>query len=224
MIHTNNWKRPIYFAITVDPNQFVRLDPYFQKTGMAYHIVPYMARAKGAREIDTEKMYDNVMNKFKWGGVDKPGIYLDENSMRMCKSYRMYVFGELAQALMYEGKRDKAQKVLDKSMEVLPVENVPLDYSATMLGETYMALGLKDKGVPILNGIIENSLRNIRWYMRLRPAQMAAAKEDLQRDVAIIQNVLAIGMRYDPKYGMKYRDEFNQYRTAFQGGQGARNQ
>ena len=44
MLHTNNWERPIYFAITVDPNQFVRLDPYFQKTGMAYRIVPYMTK------------------------------------------------------------------------------------------------------------------------------------------------------------------------------------
>ena len=65
MLHTNNWERPIYFAITVDPNQFVRLDPYFQKTGMAYRIVPYMTKRANARAIDTEKMYDNVMNKFR---------------------------------------------------------------------------------------------------------------------------------------------------------------
>ena len=211
MVVTNNWKRPIYFAITVDPNQFVRLDPYFQKTGLAYRLVPFSTRAEGARPINTEKMYDNVMNRFKWGGADKPGVYLEENTMRMCKSYRMYVFGELAQALIREGKRDKALAVADKAMKVLPAFNVPLDYSAIAIGETYMALGKKDKGEPILDAIVENSLRNIRWYVRLKPAQFASIREDLQRDMAIVQNVIGVGKHYDPNYGAKYVDEFTKF-------------
>ena len=191
-------------AITIlDPNQFVRLDPYFQKTGLAYRLVPFSTRAEGARPINTEKMYDNVMNRFKWGGADKPGVYLEENTMRMCKSYRMYVFGELAQALIREGKRDKALAVADKAMKVLPAVNVPLDYSAIAIGETYMALGKKDKGEPILDAIVENSLRNIRWYVRLKPAQFASIREDLQRDMAIVQNVIGVGKHYDPNYGAK---------------------
>ena len=208
---TNTGKRPIYFAITVDPNQFVRLDPYFQKTGLAYRLVPFSTRAEGARPINTEKMYDNVMNRFKWGGADKPGVYLEENTMRMCKSYRMYVFGELAQALIREGKRDKALAVADKAMKVLPAVNVPLDYSAIAIGETYMALGKKDKGEPILDAIVENSLRNIRWYVRLKPAQFASIREDLQRDMAIVQNVIGVGKHYDPNYGAKYVDEFTKF-------------
>ena len=211
MVVTNNWKRPIYFAITVDPNQFVRLDPYFQKTGLAYRLVPFSTRAEGARPINTEKMYDNVMNRFKWGGADKPGVYLEENTMRMCKSYRMYVFGELAQALIREGKRDKALAVADKAMKVLPAFNVPLDYSAIAIGEVYMALGEKAKGEPILDAIVENSLRNIRWYVRLKPAQFASIREDLQRDMAIVQNVIGVGKHYDPNYGAKYVDEFTKF-------------
>ena len=70
MLQTNNWERPIYYAITVNPDQFVGLDGYFEQTGLAYQIVPKQAN-KGT---NTEKMYDNVMNKFKWGGVDKPGV------------------------------------------------------------------------------------------------------------------------------------------------------
>lgn len=69
MLQTNDWNRPIYYAITVSPDQFVKLDPYFQQTGMAYQIVP-METQGTVRSINTEKMYDNVMNKFKWGGVN----------------------------------------------------------------------------------------------------------------------------------------------------------
>ena len=88
MLQTNDWERPIYYAITVNPDQFVGLDGYFEQTGLAYQIVPKNAN-KGT---NTEKMYDNVMNKFKWGGVDKPGVYIDENVMRMCKSYRCLLY------------------------------------------------------------------------------------------------------------------------------------
>ncbi len=84
------------------------------------------------------------MNKFKWGGVDQPGVYVDENVMRMCKSYRVALFSKLAAALMSEGKNDKALDV-DKAMAVLPPENVPLDYSALSIGEFYYELGQKER-------------------------------------------------------------------------------
>ena len=74
MLQTNNFERPMYYAITVSPDQFVNLDGYFEQTGLAYQVVPKNAN----KAVNTDKMYDNVMNKFKWGGVDKPGVYIDE--------------------------------------------------------------------------------------------------------------------------------------------------
>ena len=146
MLQTNNWERPIYYAITVNPDQFVGLDGYFEQTGLAYQIVPKQAN-KGT---NTEKMYDNVMNKFKWGGVDKPGVYIDENVMRMCKSYRGALFNKLAEDLLKEGKKEKALNVLNKCMEVLPPENVPLDWTALSTGELYYALDETEKAIVFL--------------------------------------------------------------------------
>ena len=40
------------------------------------------------KNIDTEKMYNNLMNRYKWGGLEKPGLYLDETVMRMCYTHR----------------------------------------------------------------------------------------------------------------------------------------
>jgi predicted negative regulator of RcsB-dependent stress response len=216
MLYTNNWERPIYYAITVDPRQFVKLDNYFQKTGLGYRIVPFNARQSGSRAIDTEVMYDNVMNKFKWGGMDKPGVYIDENTMRMCKSYRNAVFGELASALIQENKNEKAISVLDKAMQVLPPENIPYDYSAFMLGELYLRLGEKDKGEQILNGIAENSMRSIRWFFRLSPDKLAGVSYELQQQLYIMQNVLSVGIQNNPDFGKAYRDEYNNYRMAYQ--------
>ncbi|MDR2765518.1 MAG: DUF2723 domain-containing protein [Tannerella sp.] len=215
MLHTNNWKRPIYFAITVDSGQFVRLSPYFQKTGLAYRITPVNTQVEGVRSIDTEKMYDNVMNKFKWGGVDKPGIYLDETVMRMCKSYRMVLFGDLASALVQEGKNEKALAVLDKAMQVLPPENVPYDYTLLGIAEVYMTLGQKDKCEQILNGIANNSMRCLRWFFKLRPDQLAGVQRDFKLQMDVMQNVMIIGLRNNPEFGSDFKEEYNNLRMAY---------
>lgn len=217
MLYTNNWQRPMYYAITVDTRQFVKLDPYLQKTGLAYRIVPFNARAAGGRPINTEKMYDNVMNKFKWGGVDKPGVYIDETTMRMCKSYRVVLFGELAKALIQEGKKDKALAVLDKSMQVLPPENIPYDYSSFMIGESYLALGEKEKGEQILNGIADDSMRSLRWFYRLSSDKLAGIEAELRHHISVMHNILSVGRQYNPDFGKDYMDEYNNYyRMAYQ--------
>ena len=211
MLQTGNWERPMYYAVTVSSDQYVNLDSYFEQTGLAYRIVPRQTN----RGIDTEKMYDNVMNKFKWGGVDKPGIYLDENVMRMCKSFRSVVLGKLAEDLAREGKKDKALNVLDLCMKVLPPENVPLDYSALTIGELYYALGEKEKGNGVYTGIAEDAMRNIDWYFRLNPSQLASAMRDLEHNLAVMQQVLAICKHYAPEFLDKYQEEFDNYRMAY---------
>ena len=214
MLQTNNWKRPIYYAITVSPDQFVKLDPYFQQTGMAYQIVP-MATQGTVRAINTERMYDNVMHKFKWGGVNTPGVYLDENVMRMCKSYRIALFSKLAAALIAEGKNEQAVEVLDKGMEVLPPVNVPLDYSALSMGELYYQLGEKEKAEAIFTGIADNAMRSVNWYFRLKPGQLSSVESDLGHNLAVVQEVLRINKQYNPTFCEKYQEEFDNYRMAY---------
>ena len=160
-------------------------------------------------------MYDNVMNKFKWGGVNTPGVYLDENVMRMCKSYRIALFSKLAAALVAEGKNEKALNVLDKAMEVLPPENVPLDYSALSLGELYYELGQKEKAEMVYKGIADNALRSINWYFRLRPGQLSSVESDLGHNLAVLQEVLRVSKQYNQEFAKPYQEEFDNYRMAY---------
>ena len=218
MLYTNNWKRPIYFAVTVDPSQFVRLDNYLQQTGLAKRITPIIAQRtenEDYRPVDTEKMYDNLMHKFKWGGVDKPGVYLDENVMNMCKNYRRSLFSDLAYSLMEEGEMEKAVEVLDRCMQVLPVENIPLDGSALFLGQAYIMAGEFEKGEQILNGVANYYMRSIRWIYNLKPNLKASVMEELRDYLSWVQYALQIGMENNPDFGLSFRDEFNNYRALF---------
>ena len=212
MLQTNNFERPMYYAVTVNSDQFINLDGYFEQTGLAYQIVPKNAN----KAVNTEKMYDNVMNKFKWGGVDKPGVYIDETVMRMCKSYRMQLFNKLAEGLLNEGKNDKALAVLDKSMEVLPPENVPLDYTALSTGELYYVLGQQEKAEKVFSGIADNAVRNIDWFFRLKPWQLATVASELEHNLYVLRQVLIVSKHYNPEFAKKYEEEFDNYRMAFE--------
>lgn len=175
LINTNieqGWKRPVYFAVTVSNSLYLGLDDYFVRTGMAYHLVPVKNTGMG---VDTERMYDNMMNKFKWGGLDKATpehpLYLDENVRRMCQTIRL-MFSELVTSLIEEGQNDKALAALDLVMEKIPGWQVRHDLASMQMADSYLQLGAKDKGLALLRDIVGNSLQYMRWYQTLTPSQL----------------------------------------------------
>ena len=103
MLSEANWERPIYIAVSVGPENQLNMGNHFIQEGLTYRFTPFDTDKLGVK-IDSEKMYDNLMNKFKFGGIDKPGIYIDENAMRMCHSHRR-IFSQLVQQLVREGKK-----------------------------------------------------------------------------------------------------------------------
>ncbi|MDR2915507.1 MAG: DUF2723 domain-containing protein [Tannerella sp.] len=218
ILNTNNWERPIYYAITVPGNIYSYVGDYMQKTGLASQIVPL--KTKGTNlEINTKKMYDNVMNKFKWGGVDKPGTYLEETTMRMCKSQRSVIFADLANALMNEGKRDSAIQVLDKCVEVFPEENVPYDFSAYSIATLYFALGETEKAKEVASSIIDKSMGNVDWMLRLKPSQRETVMPLLNDNLALLRNLLNVSYQYDKEFAQAYMEQYNSYFNQYQSGQ-----
>ncbi len=103
----NGWERPIYFAMTVPDSYYLNLSPYLRNTGMTYEVSPIKDHDyDGYRiSVNTDKAYDNIMNRFTWGGldIDDPGkLYLDETVRRMVNTHRTTMI-ELATALYNEG-------------------------------------------------------------------------------------------------------------------------
>ncbi|MDR2791573.1 MAG: DUF2723 domain-containing protein [Tannerellaceae bacterium] len=212
MLQTNNWKRPIYYAITVSSDQYVRLDSYFRQTGLAYLVTP-MKVNNTVKSVDADRMFDNLMNKFRWGGLDTEGVYLDENVMRMAKSYRSALFGRLASILVYEGEDERALQVLDKGMEVIPAYNVPLDESALTFAELYYQLGQPEKAEKIHEAIIANAFRNLNWFRRLKPVHRNSVIDEVKRNLSIAQEVLRVGGYYNADFAARHRPSFDQYNT-----------
>lgn len=123
----NNWKRPIYFAVTVPADNYIGLDKYLFNEGFAYRLLPLKSTAPadstGRNEdlIHTEAMYSNMLNKFKWANI-KNAPYLDPESTRMI-AIIIKSFNQLAENLIKEGKMAEAKKVMLRAQEVLPEKN-----------------------------------------------------------------------------------------------------
>ena len=100
-------------------------------------------------------------------------------------------------------------------MEVLPPENVPLDYTALSTGELYYALDQDAKAEEVFTGIAENAMRNIDWFFRLKPSQLASVTRELEHNLAVMQQVLAVSKHYNPEFAKKYQEEFDNYRMAY---------
>ena len=212
IINTNamqGWKRPVYFAVTVGSSYYLGLEDYFSRTGLAYQVVPL----KGvSNNIDTDKMYDNMVNKFRWGGIDKATpehpLYLDENVRRMCNTHRM-MFGDLVVQLIAEGKTDKALTALDLIMEKIPGWQVTHDLTSVSLAQSYLDLGEKTKGEALLTEILDNSAGYLNWYKDLTSGQLRSVGNDYQKHLYIVHTIHEMSVSYGlPELQKKIEDRF----------------
>lgn len=193
----HNWERPIYFAVTVGNDYYLGLEPYFELTGLAYRVTPTRSR-DGQPRVNTEKMFDNMMHKFRYGNLNKPGIYIDENLMRMCRTHRM-MFMELAEALLREGKRDQCREVLDYAEEVLPQCNVPYDYTSATMASFYYVLGSQEdieKANRIMEAVAENDVDYLTWGAQVDKQTRNAMQSTLGHHRAVLGYVLQNLERY----------------------------
>ncbi|MDD3209940.1 glycosyltransferase family 117 protein [Bacteroides graminisolvens] len=204
MLANANWERPIYMAITVGGENRLNMDNHFVQEGLAYRFTPFDAQALGAT-IDSEKMYDNLMNKFKFGGINKAGIYIDENTMRMCYTHRR-IFTQLITQLLKEGKKDKSLKALEYCEKMIPASNVPYDYqnSAQSMAEAYYLLGQKAKGDKIMDALANKSMEYLIWYLSMSNQQLTISGQEFMYHIYLLDEEIKIMEKYKSKQASHY--------------------
>ena len=204
LIAQSNWTRPIYVALTVGQENYMNLGDNFIKEGLANRISPFTTNAPGAKNFDTEKTYNNVMNRFKFGGLDKPGLYIDETVMRMCYTHRK-LMSELALHLIMEGKVQKAAKVLAYADKVLPAYNIPVNYMSGGLdyAQAYALVGNKAKAEQMLNAVVKNAKQYAEWYLSLERSRFLMSQQDCMLQLYILNKAYETAEIVDKLTGKK---------------------
>ena len=215
----NGWKRPVYFAMTVPTSYYLGLESNLRNTGLAYQAAPVHNETDGYNmAVNTDKMYRNVTEKFRWGGLDEVAegetVYLDETVRRMVTTHRSSLL-DLATALYNEGvdalsidresvtedpdafaadRFAKATEILNLMEEKMPYRLSPYAIQVgQQIGDLYTRLGEQAKDQALIDkglGIIHDEI--LRW----------AAYEPYFRDLRRrgLYNNLSRGDRYATTY------------------------
>ena len=222
MLAQCNWTRPLYVATTVGGDNYMNLGDNFVQEGLAYRITPFTTNKPGAKNFDTEKTYNNVMNRFKFGGLDKKGLYIDETIMRMCYTHRN-LFAQLALALIREGKNDKALKVLRKAEKSIPEYNVPNSFvsGSADLARAYALIGCKADAARILRQVWNNAKQYADYYVSQEGSRFDMCQTDVMRQLYYMQGISDIAQLVDTKMANEWLKVANAIYAVYQakGGQ-----
>ena len=196
LISSCNWERPLYVASTMRIEEYLDISRNLVQEGLAQRIVPYDAVAA----IDTDKTYRNLMEKFRYGGLDDPDLYLDETNIRMVLSLRR-IMTETAERLYQQGDTLRARRLLDRCCQEIRNPAVQTDkygYS-DRIGILYQLLGETSLGIRHWMDWYTDRTQYADWYLTLSPERLLACDEELVRILYAqsdgLQNALRCGIR-----------------------------
>ncbi|MCX7762250.1 MAG: DUF2723 domain-containing protein [Candidatus Kryptonium sp.] len=173
IIETNRWERPIYFAVTVSPDNFIGLDEYLRMEGLAYRVVPFKNPKGSPTFIEENIMRQCLFNEpkdfyrephygFKFRNLDNPKVHFFETDRNLMQNYRN-AFLKLA-IYYYENNRDtlKVLEVLDHMESKIPNNVLPMDYRLRYdVARLYDIVGARDKFMKIAKEIEPIALEQI---------------------------------------------------------------
>ncbi len=204
LLATFDWERPVYFAVTAGGDSYLNLDDWFRLEGLAYRLVPIKGDKRGLfNEVvgcNTDIMYENIMKKFKWGGLEVPGaqIYMDENNLRFTTNQRLQMMS-LAKMLNDEGKSDKAIEVLDYMQTVMPQSIIPLEPAMVYAVENYYKAGATDKAKKLSDALFDVCAEEYLFFSGV--AQKSRDSKSYEGDIGRLNSALDMLTNFSAQYG-----------------------
>jgi hypothetical protein len=220
IIANNNWERPIYFSGgSFGDDDYLWMKDYLQLDGVVYKLVPIKTPLNKRNpfdmgRIDADKMYNIVMS-WDWGNSGSPDIYHDTETRRNGITYRSNL-ARLAEALINEGKMDKAEKILDLAMEKMPIDYFEYYSLLEPFVIGYYELDKPEKARKVYEDVSEKYQEHLLYYNSLKFNKQRAIAEDIISDMERYRSLVQVVAIYDDEeYGRAEAKEFNEYLKLF---------
>lgn len=217
IIANNNWVRPIYF-VSPYPDGTCWLNEYLQIDGFAYRLVPIYTPVNENQittgHIDTEILYNNLMNKFDFANVNSPKVYVDNFHRRTLSIMRIReTFAKLAQALIYENKKDSALKVLNKCYELLPKDKLPYDYYSLYMVNLFSLAGDNNKASEILKDHLDGCCKMLDYLINLPPQYQRLCDYELNFNYSLLNNIKQIAISINSPLINEINEKLNYFKN-----------
>ncbi|HLO59331.1 MAG TPA: DUF2723 domain-containing protein [Bacteroidales bacterium] len=199
ILANNNWERPIYFA-SLGHEGTLGLENYMQLEGFAYRLVPIYTPAINRYEagrVESNILYKNLMEKFSYGRMNEPDVYLDDFHVRTISVIRLRTrFLQLANALINKRDTARAVQVLDRCMELTPHIKVPFDYNIIQVASAYYKCGQNEKANQLVEKLAALSIEKLDYYLDQELKFIAAANDEVLYNFQILQNLINVTKTY----------------------------
>ena len=219
-IATNKFRNPICFSVTSGPNEYLGLGKYMVQTGLVLRLVPYespvgLGDGQDTR-MDLDATFDNVMHKFKFGGIADHDVLIDEVTGRQCNNMRG-VFGRLARNLAIAGRKKDAEAVVDLCMKEIPTRNVLLNFYCVQLAEGYYRAEAYSKANKLGEELFNTLSSEMDYYGRVSLAkQQGDLNYDVQRGMYGLQSLVRMAEEFKQTEQLKkWKPKFEQLAQKF---------
>jgi len=200
ILANNNWKRPVYFA-SLGQDGTLGLEDYMQLEGFAYRLVPIKAHTNNRYEagrIDADKLYDNLMNKFRWGNMNDPKVYLDDFHVRTMSIIRLRNrFYQLAADLINRGDTARAIRALDRCMELTPDSKIPFDHTIIQIANAYYQCNQFDKANKLVTRLSQKCEGKLDYYLDQKPGFITITRDQIVYNLQVLQNLAIVSKNFN---------------------------
>ena len=213
MLSHADWARPIYTSISMGGDILSFLRDHLVLEGLAYRISP---TAK-SQHVDVERLYDNVMHRFRYGGLSTKGIYVDEDVKRLAHTHQL-VMSVLIDSLLQQGDLHRALSVCEKWQQEMPQENVPYTEEALSMSRCYYLAGQPMQGDGIVSNLLRRSEEWLSWIEIIKPSRRNGSLFSRYTWLKTMQQALAVAGQFERneichQYTPQYEIHIRQYQN-----------
>ena len=211
MLLQANWKRPVYMSISMGSDILPFLRDHLVLEGLAYRISP-----TPSRRIDVERLYDNIMYRFRYGGLNAKEIYVDEDVKRMANTHQ-FIMGVLIDSLLQRGDTKRALNVCHKWQKEMPQENVPYTEYALSMARCYYMAHQPEHGDEIVSTLLRRSDEWLSWINTINPSRRAGSLYNRYTWMQTMEQALVVAEQFERnEFIHQYIKQYERYNKQYQ--------
>ena len=212
MLSKADWSRPLYTSISLGPDNVSFLRDHLVLEGLAYRVSP---TATG-KQVDVERLYDNIMHRFRYGGLSNKGIYVDEDVKHMANTHQL-IMGVLIDSLLQQGDTDRALAVCRKWQKEMPQENVPYTEAALSMALCYYMTHHPEQGDEIVSSLLRRSDEWLTWIETITPRRQSGSAYSRYTWMKTMGQALILAEQFDRnnihnQYNKQHEHHLQQYK------------
>ncbi|OQX85405.1 hypothetical protein B6D60_07840 [candidate division KSB1 bacterium 4484_87] len=120
IIQVNQFRKPIYFALTVSQENLINLTSYLRMDGLVYKLLTYKGQT-----LSPIHLKNNLLNKFRYRNLNNPEVYFNENIKGLLRNYHGAYY-HLCRYYAREKMYDDLVEVMDNMFTVMPDTVIPM--------------------------------------------------------------------------------------------------